>query len=198
MMVVVSAGALAGALPPLVARGAPGVPRAADNRIAGLGGPVVLFAGSLTAQEPAALPSPDVPLRAVAPVAPVRPAPAPAISGPPKTVAQSIQLPQAEPVGCARLDDAKISWLLGLVAKTKAANPGSEAVADRLDARLRGALGSNMCASQAQQQVSVLCAEPAIFQFMQRMVKQLLFFVRPLVGDPCQQDLSKAAQRWLP
>jgi hypothetical protein len=43
-----------------------------------------------------------------------------------------------------------------------------------------------------------MCADPAVFQFMQKMVKELPFFVRPLVGNPCEKDLVAAAQRWLP
>jgi hypothetical protein len=43
-----------------------------------------------------------------------------------------------------------------------------------------------------------MCADRAVFDFMQMMVKELPFFVRPLVGDPCKHDLVKAAQKYMP
>jgi hypothetical protein len=104
----------------------------------------------------------------------------------------------AAPVVCDRLDDSKIQWLLRLVAKTRAANPETAPVADRVNAQLVGSLGKSMCASEAQSHVSAMCADPAVFDFMQKMVKELPFFVRPLVGNPCEHDLVKAAQKWLP
>lgn len=98
---------------------------------------------------------------------------------------------------CDRLDDAKIHWLLNLVEKTRQANPDQAAVADRVEQQLRSQLGRNMCAEDAQVQISNLCADRAVRNFMNLMVKQLPFFVRPLVGDPCTQDLVKAADKWL-
>lgn len=100
-------------------------------------------------------------------------------------------------VACDRLDDAKIYWLLDLAAKARASNPQSASVADTVAQQLRGALGKNMCAAEAQRYVSAMCADPAIYDFMQKMVKELPFYVRPFVGDPCKQDLVAAANRWL-
>lgn len=98
---------------------------------------------------------------------------------------------------CARLDDAKINWLLGLVAKARSSNPDQAAVADNVERQLLGAMGKNMCAERAQIYVGNMCQDPAIARFMGLMVKELPFFVRPLVGDPCKQDLVAAADKYL-
>ena len=98
---------------------------------------------------------------------------------------------------CDRLNDRMIEWTRRLAAKTRDANPGTEAVAARVDAHLAGGLGTNMCAAEAQQHLSAFCGDPAVFDFMQKMVKELPFFVRPLVGDPCKHDLVRVAQKYL-
>ena len=98
----------------------------------------------------------------------------------------------------AALDDRKINWLLNLVAKAKDANPDEAAVADRVAGQLRSALGKNMCAEEAQVHIEGMCADRGTKEFMALMVKELPFFVRPLVGDPCKHDLVAAANKWLP
>lgn len=100
-------------------------------------------------------------------------------------------------VDCARLDDKKIYWLLDLVAKAKASNPDQAAVADHIDAQLRAKLGQNICAEEAQIYINAMCGEPGVRNFMDLMVKELPFFVRPMVGDPCSHDLVAAADKWL-
>jgi len=99
---------------------------------------------------------------------------------------------------CARLDDAKIQWLLRLVAKAKASNPDQAAVAAGVEQQLNAALGKNMCAEEAQIYLGNMCADPAVKKFMGLMVKELPFFVRPLVGDPCTKDVVAAADKYLP
>jgi hypothetical protein len=99
---------------------------------------------------------------------------------------------------CDRLNDRMIEWLRRLVAKTRDANPGSAAVAAQLDAQLASGLGKNMCAEEAQAYFTAMCADPVVLDFMGKMVRELPFFVRPLVGDPCRHDLIKAAQRYMP
>lgn len=98
----------------------------------------------------------------------------------------------------ARLDDRKINWLLNLVAKAKDANPDQAAVADRVAGQLRSAMGQNMCPEEAQVHISNMCADSTTKKFMALMVKELPFFVRPMVGDPCKHDLVEAANKWLP
>jgi hypothetical protein len=98
----------------------------------------------------------------------------------------------------AALDDRKINWLLNLVAKAKDSNPDQAAVADRVAGQLRSALGKNMCAEEAQVHIEGMCADRGTKEFMELMVKELPFFVRPLVGDPCKHDLVAAANKWLP
>jgi hypothetical protein len=98
----------------------------------------------------------------------------------------------------AKLDDAKINWLLNLVAKAKASNPDQAATADRIAGQLRSAMGQNMCAEQAQIHISNMCADKGTKEFMALMVKELPFFIRPMVGDPCKHDLVAAANKWLP
>lgn len=104
----------------------------------------------------------------------------------------------AGPADCARLDDPKVAWLLRLAAKAKAANPDQAEVAARVEQQLTAAYGRNMCAQEAQIYVGQMCAEAGTKRFMEAMVKELPFFVRPLVGDPCKHDLVAAAERWLP
>ncbi|HEX2052797.1 MAG TPA: hypothetical protein VHJ78_03590 [Actinomycetota bacterium] len=102
------------------------------------------------------------------------------------------------PCSSARLDDKKVNWLIGLVGKAEASNPDQAAVADRAEASLRSALGKNLCADEAQLHFDTMCADAATKRFMGLMVKELPFFVRPLVGDPCGHDLVAAAEKWLP
>jgi hypothetical protein len=99
---------------------------------------------------------------------------------------------------CDRLNDRMVEWLRRLVAKTRDTNPGTAGIASQLDAQLAGALGKDICAEEAQAYFTAMCADRAVFDFMQMMVKELSFFVRPLVGDPCKHDLVKAAQKYLP
>lgn len=204
-LVVVGLGAFGGAALTLAGAGDRLEAEQATNRIAALGAPIPFSAGdsrdAVLAVEEAPRPAPEqfrpssapaVRLRTAAagpPGAPTAPAPAPVVALP---------IAPAAPQNCDRLDDRKINWLLRLVARTRAANPSDAAVAGRLDAHLRTGLGKNLCAEQAQIQISTMCADPAIYSFMQKMVKELPFFVRPLVGDPCTQDLVKAAQKYLP
>lgn len=101
------------------------------------------------------------------------------------------------PCTTATLDDKKINWLLNLVSKAKASNPDQAAVADRVDGQLRSAMGQNMCADEAQIHISNMCADGSTKKFMALMVKELPFFVRPLVGDPCTKDLVSAAEKYL-
>jgi hypothetical protein len=103
----------------------------------------------------------------------------------------------AQAVVCDRLDDAKISWLLELVAKTRASHPELGGVATRVEQELRAAIGRNMCAQEAQVHLGVMCQDAAVMSFMKQMVRELPFYVRPLVGDPCNADLVAAANRWL-
>jgi hypothetical protein len=100
-------------------------------------------------------------------------------------------------VVCDRLDDAKINWLLGLVAKTRGSHPELGGVATKVDQQLRAAMGRNMCAAEAQAHVAAMCQDPAVVNFMKQMVRELPFFIRPMVGDPCKTDLVAAANRWL-
>ena len=99
---------------------------------------------------------------------------------------------------CARLDDAKVNWLLGLVAKARSSNPEQAPVADRVEQQLNAAIGKNMCAEEAQMYLGNMCADASTRRFMGLMVKELPFFVRPMVGDPCKHDLVAAAEKYLP
>jgi hypothetical protein len=120
------------------------------------------------------------------------------------SAALSVNVPGAPAAGAskadcgAKLDDAKINWLLNLVAKAKASNPDDAATADRIAGQLRSAMGQNMCAEEAQIHISNMCADKGTKEFMALMVKELPFFVRPMVGDPCKHDLVAAANKWLP
>jgi hypothetical protein len=200
-MTVLATGAGGGAVLGFVNLGGQPSAQAHTTRIAALGAPTLVEVGDLVVQE-----SPQ-------PVQPVAPPAAPPVQ---RTI-RIVQAPKSAPsaarvaapvlnlpsistasVVCDRLDDSKIQWLLRLVAKTKAANPASAQVADQVNAQLVGSLGKNMCASEAQSHVAAMCADPAVFDFMQKMVKELPFFVRPLVGNPCEKDLVAAAQKWLP
>ncbi|HEX2053810.1 MAG TPA: hypothetical protein VHJ78_08820 [Actinomycetota bacterium] len=108
----------------------------------------------------------------------------PGLTGPGGTAAGS-----GKAVKCSRFDDAKINWLIEQVNKTKAEHPEMAAGADKLLASLRGALGQNLCASEAQAIIGELCSDPAVVRVMNQMVSQLPFFIRPMVGDPCSADL---------
>jgi hypothetical protein len=99
---------------------------------------------------------------------------------------------------CDRLNDRMVEWLRRLVAKTRDANPGTEAIASQLDGQLAGALGKNLCVDEAQAYFTAMCADGMVRDFMHKMVKELPFFVRPLVGDPCTHDLVEMAQKYLP
>ena len=92
-------------------------------------------------------------------------------------------------VRCSRFDDAKIGWLMEQVSKTRAEHPEMAAGADRLLAALQGALGKNLCASEAQAIIGQLCGDPAVVRVMNQMVSELPFFIKPMVGDPCSADL---------
>lgn len=201
-LTVLASGASGGALLGFVDLGSHFVHHRPATRIAAFGAPSLVEVGELVVQEspqpvqpPAPAPAAPPAVRRVVKVVSAKPARSAA-----GAVAPSLNLPSisAAPVVCDRLDDPKIQWLLRLVAKTKAANPETAAVADQVNAQLVGSLGKNMCASEAQTHVAALCADPAVFDFMQKMVKQLPFFVRPLVGNPCEKDLVAAAQKWLP
>ena len=158
--------------------------------------------GALVVQES---PQPELPAAPAAPAAPVvqkrvvkvqAPKPAavtgtlgsPTLAGPPGATM---------PANCDRLNDRMIQWLRRLVAETRDANPGTESIASRLDSQLLSGLGQNMCAEQAQAYFTAMCADPVVRDFMDKMVKELPFFVRPLVGDPCRHDLVKAAQKYM-
>ncbi|MDQ4148936.1 MAG: hypothetical protein M3164_02920 [Actinomycetota bacterium] len=101
-------------------------------------------------------------------------------------------------VQCDRLDNPKIYWLLDLAAEARAEHPESVDGAGKVDQKLRSALGKNLCASAAQSELASMCSDPSAVGFIRHMVRQLPFFVRPLVGDPCKADLVAAAARWLP
>jgi hypothetical protein len=98
---------------------------------------------------------------------------------------------------CDRLEDAMINWLLELVARTAASNPDLAGVAAGVQQQLQSAMGRNMCAEEAQAYVAAMCQHPSVVTFMRHMVRELPFFVRPLVGDPCKADLVAAAKKWL-
>ncbi len=113
------------------------------------------------------------------------------------SMALSGSLDTAGSANCARLDDAKIQWLLNLVGKARSSNPDQAGVAAGVERQLHDALGKNMCAEEAQIYIGNMCADRAVKNFMGLMVKELPFFVRPLVGDPCKQDLVAAAEKYL-
>jgi hypothetical protein len=179
-------------------------PQLSANRVTALGAPNLIEVGELVVQEssppvqrvePTPLPAAAAVKKIVKVRAPKAAAPA---SAPASASALNLPSISAGSVNCDRLDDPKIQWLRRLVAKTRAANPGTEAVADRIDAQLAGSLGRSMCAEEAQSQLSTLCADRAVWEFMQKSVKELPFFIRPLVGDPCNKDIVAAAQKYLP
>ena len=103
----------------------------------------------------------------------------------------------APATACERLEDPMINWLLELVAKTTASNPDLAVVAAGVEQQLRSGMGRNMCAEEAQAHVAAMCQQHSVVNFMQQMVRELPFFVRPLVGDPCKADLVAAAKKWL-
>ncbi len=159
--------------------------------------------GTLTVEEPPA-PTRSAPVGAKAGPSINRPARTSTKSGASYTTPLVASVPGATAVAapaaaiqCDRLDDAKIHWLLNLVAKTRAANPDMDQAGARVDRELRGALGKNMCAAEAQRYVGAMCAEPAVYAFMQKMVEELPFFVRPIVGDPCTHDLVAVANKYM-
>lgn len=118
------------------------------------------------AKAPAAVP-PPAPAMAPGPVAPAAP-------------------------GCSadqRMDDTKINWLLQQSAATLAENPSQAAGAARVDADLRGALGKNLCASEAQGLIASTCTDPKAVKFLNTMVNRLPFFIKPMVGNPCTANL---------
>jgi hypothetical protein len=134
-------------------------------------------------------------------VAPPKPAPAPAPKPKPVVVKAPVVAPPAPaPVpqvvqpaaGCAankQMDDAKIAWLLEQSSKTLAENPSQAAGAARVDADLRGAMGKNLCASEAQALIAGTCTDAAAVKFLNTMVNRLPFFIKPMVGNPCTADL---------
>ncbi len=122
----------------------------------------------------------------------------------PRTV-RTTQLPVAlappQPVNsapaikCNRLDDAKIDWLLEQVGKTRVEHPEVALGASKIESALMGARGKNLCAAEAQQIVRSLCADPEAVRALNTMVSRLPFFVRPMVGDPCQADLVETLNK---
>lgn len=128
---------------------------------------------------PAAKPAPRAVVKAPAFVpAPPPPAPGPVV-GP----------PVAKCAANETMDDAKIHWLLEQSANTLAENPSQAAGAARVNADLRGALGKNLCASEAQVLIANTCTDPAAVTFLNTMVNRLPFYIKPMVGNPCTADL---------
>lgn len=149
----------------------------------------------------------------VAVAAPVPAAPVPVVAAPkpvvvpkaaPKAVAVKAPVSAPPPVAPApvaavppapacsadqRMDDAKISWLLQQSAATLAENPSQAAGAARVNADLRGAMGKNLCASEAQKLIASTCTDPAAVKFLNTMVNRLPFFIKPMVGNPCTANL---------
>jgi hypothetical protein len=155
--------------------------------------PVVVEA-PVVVPPPVVLPPPVAPPLVVPPPAPkpvVKVAPKPA----PKPVVQAPAPPPpapvvvAPPVVCLRLTDAKINWLLGQIATTRANHPELAAGITKLENQLRASLGRNMCAAEAQAMIGSLCLDPAVVQVLNQMLNQLPPFQRHLVGDPCTADL---------
>lgn len=181
------------------ASAAAALPSAADNASAVAPGDEFAAAG-LTVQEAPAAPAA---VRKVVRKVVAQPSTSAAVTGGAATNL-SVNVPGTAAAGAsgadcgARLDDKKINWLLNLVAKAKAANPDDAATADRIAGQLRSAMGRNMCAEEAQVHISNMCADKGTKEFMALMVKELPFFVRPMVGDPCKHDLVAAANKWLP
>ena len=119
---------------------------------------------------------------------------APAVPAAVAVVAKSVSSPRqaAAAVTCRakeQLNDAKINWLLGEIAKTAGSHPELASGAGTLKTQLEALLGRNMCGSEAQTVMANLCMDPAVFKVLNRMVGQLPFFIRFLVGDPCKANL---------
>lgn len=96
---------------------------------------------------------------------------------------------------CSRFDDPKINWLLEQVATTRTENPALAQGADKLTAELQALLGRNLCASEAQVIINRLCADPAVVKVMNAMVNRMPFFLKPMVGNPCQADLVEVLNK---
>lgn len=197
LMVGIGGGAALGLLKG-PASAAAAVPAAANGVSAGAPAEAFVAAG-LTVQEAPAAPAP---VRKIVRRVVAQPAAGGAVSGG-AAPSLSLNVPgaaaSASNANCgAKLDDAKINWLLNLVAKAKASNPDQAATADRIAGQLRSAMGQNMCAEEAQIHISNMCADKGTKEFMALMVKELPFFIRPMVGDPCKHDLVAAANKWLP
>jgi hypothetical protein len=179
----------------------------AENRIAGFT-PVEQFAADLTVSEAPAAPAAAVNATVKTVRKVVRQSSAAAVAKVPAGVSvPAVGAPKAADaaggaqVAChsnKRLDDRKVNWLINLAAKAADANPDQASVAASVDQQLRGALGKNMCAEEAQIHISNMCADAQTKKYMTLMVKELPFFVRPMVGDPCSHDLVAAANKWLP
>lgn len=176
----------------------------AKNHIAGFT-PVEQFAADLTISEAPAAPAAAVnaTLKTVRKV--VRPSSTAAARTPAGVSVPVVGSPMAADAGTQiachsnkRLDDRKVNWLINLAAKAADANPDQASVAASVDSQLRGALGKDMCAEEAQVHISNMCADAQTGKYMTLMVKELPFFVRPMVGDPCSHDLVAAANKWLP
>jgi hypothetical protein len=123
----------------------------------------------------------------VTPKAPVVPA---AVA----VVAKSVSSPRqaAVAVTCRakeQLNDAKINWLLGEIAKTASKHPELSSGVATVKTQLEALLGRNMCGSEAQAVIANLCLDPAVVKLLNQMVGQLPFFIRPLVHDPCKTNL---------
>ena len=119
---------------------------------------------------------------------------APAVPAAVAVVAKSVSSPRpaAVAVTCRakeQLNDAKINWLLGEIAKTARSHPGLGSGAGTLKTQLEALLGQNMCGSEAQAVMANLCLDPAVVKVLNQMVGQLPFFIRLRVGDPCKANL---------
>jgi len=126
----------------------------------------------------------------VTPNPPVVPAAVAAVAAVAKSVSSPSQAAVA--VTCRakeQLNDAEINWLLGEIAKTAGSHPELASGAGTLKTQLEALLGRNMCGSEAQTVMANLCMDPAVFKVLNRMVGQLPFFIRFLVGDPCKANL---------
>jgi hypothetical protein len=119
---------------------------------------------------------------------------APAVHAAVAVVAKSVSSPRqaAVAVTCRakeQLNDAKINWLLGEIAKTASKHPELSSGVGTLKTQLEALLGRNICGSEAQAVIANLCLDPAVVKLLNQMVGQLPFFIRPLVHDPCKANL---------
>lgn len=173
-------------------------PAAGDFAKTKAGSKVEVQAPVLPAVEPQIVAAPAPVLVVAPPKAAPAPAPKPKqvvvkapVAAPPPAPAPVPQVAQPA-AGCAanqQMDDGKIAWLLEQSSKTLAENPSQAAGAARVDADLRGAMGKNLCASEAQALIAGTCTNAAAVKFLNTMVNRLPFFIKPMVGNPCTADL---------